>query len=53
MSEKCAQCQAYEFKQRTGSWPSGASFVQWSMWGCTCTPEAAEEALAYIRLVSE
>lgn len=48
----CQQCLDYESKQATGSWPSGQSFNRWAMWGCTCTPEQAEEAQAYISLVT-
>ena len=35
---KCQQCKDHQFKQVTGSWPNGAAFVRYSIWGCTCDP---------------
>ena len=52
MTQPCDQCAAYEHKQRTGSWPDGASFHRWAMWGCTCTPEQEQAALDYINLIT-
>ncbi len=52
---KCQQCRDYEFKQNTGSWPSGQAFNRWALYGCWCdtTPEKAAEFDHYWRVVTD
>jgi len=47
---KCHSCQV-EASVLAGT-ASNADRNHWSLWGCTCTTEAAEEAAAWLDRVS-
>jgi hypothetical protein len=47
--DKCQQCQDWEIREETGSWPTPAAFTRWSMWGCCCDPASSADKQAYIK----
>jgi hypothetical protein len=53
MTDKCLTCQYDETYKATGEFPSKQARNHWSMWGCTCKPGRADEALAWHRLVAD
>jgi hypothetical protein len=51
--EQCLSCQHEAHWKLTGSFASQEARNHWSLFGCTCEPEAAEEADAYVRLIAD
>jgi hypothetical protein len=52
-NQKCSSCEAEEHWKEFGVWPSREAMNHWSLYGCTCEPDAAEEAEAWLRLISD
>lgn len=50
--KKCLSCQYEAHWKQTGEFESVQAERHWTMWGCTCDPEAEAEAEAYIEIVS-
>jgi hypothetical protein len=47
----CITCQI-EAKRQAGVEVTNAERNHWMLWGCTCDPEAAQAAAAYLQLVT-
>lgn len=49
---KCLSCKYENEWKMTGEWASESAKAHWSLWGCTCDPKAAAEAMAYMDMVT-
>jgi hypothetical protein len=48
----CITCQVMAYREEHGGWPSAAMMNHAVMWGCTCSPQAEAEAIAYMEAVT-
>lgn len=51
--EPCLTCQHEAHRERTGVYPSAQARQHAILWGCTCDPQDAEDAQAWMDLVSQ
>ena len=51
-SDKCFTCQLDELRD-AGVQLTDQERNRWAMWGCTCDPERAAEAMAYFERVTQ
>ncbi len=52
-TELCLTCQHEAHHERTGAYPSTQARQHAILWGCTCDPQDAENAQAWMDLVSQ
>jgi predicted acyl esterase len=51
--EPCLSCQHETHWKETGCWPSKEAKSHWILFGCTCEPEAEQEAKDWFNLIAD